>query len=389
MFDYLLTAFNMTISAGYFPNPFKIADMIQIPKNTGLHTKNFRPISLLETHGKLLDKILNNRFNDLLTKHNLHNPRQHGFKVQHGTHTALALLYENISTNISRGCAVDITLRDVSKAFDRVWHKGLKYKLTLINNIHPCFLKILANYLDNRHARLRINNYTGPTFPLERGVPQGACLSPTLYTFYIHDLPEPIPNSDYIAFADDITQITFSHFRHNNHVSRTTQRAIEQINNYENKWKIQTNTDKFTIIPIQLNAANTPPITIENTRHNYTKLGKVLGLKLSSFGLRPHASYRHAIALKTRKTLHRFRGLSTNNQTKLYKSLVQSQLTYPPFTLNTISTPNLKKLQAQQNLSLRSITNTHYPNLTNNSTLHDRLSIQSLNQIIHTQANNT
>ena len=157
--------------------------MIQIPKDQGLHTKNFRPISLLETHGKLLDKILYNRFNTLITQHDLNNHRQHGFKVQHGTHTALALLYENISNDISRNCSVDITLRDVSKAFDRVWHQGLKYKLTNINNIHPCFLKILSNYLDNRQARLRINNYTGPPFPLERGVPQGACLSPITILF--------------------------------------------------------------------------------------------------------------------------------------------------------------------------------------------------------------
>ena len=387
MIDTLITIFNMTISAGYFPDNFKIAEMIQIPKDSGLHTKNFRPISLLETHGKLLDKILNNRFKELINKHNLNNTRQHGFRVQHGTHTALALLYETISNHTAIGGSIDVTLRDVSKAFDRVWHQGLKYKLLLIQHIHPCFLKILTNYLDNRQAKLRINNYIGPLFPLERGVPQGACLSPTLYTFYIHDLPEPITNSDYISFADDITQITFSHFKGPKFIANTTAKAIKQINDFENDWKIQTNTSKFKIILI--NRYKTHPINVNGTLYNYTNMGKVLGLKLGTFGLRNHIKYRRDTAKATLGKLQRFRPISTKNKLKLYKSLVLSKLTYPPVPLNATCKTNMRTLQVIQNKSLRFATNTHYPDLTTNSALHQRLNIKPLNQILHSQATAT
>ena len=99
-----------------------------------------------------------------------------------------------------------IILRDVSKAFDKVWHTGLKYKL-LNTQLQACYIKTLSNYLDNRAASIRIGPHVGRIFSIDTGVPQGGCLSPTLYQFLTHDMPEPIVHTDYIAYADDITQI--------------------------------------------------------------------------------------------------------------------------------------------------------------------------------------
>ena len=59
----------------------------------------------------------------------------------------------------------------------------------------------------DRTATIKIGHFTGPKFNLETGVPQGACLSPTLFKIYVHDIPHPLPNTDYIQYADGITQI--------------------------------------------------------------------------------------------------------------------------------------------------------------------------------------
>ncbi|KAF2358123.1 Reverse transcriptase domain [Trinorchestia longiramus] len=274
MLQYLLYIFNNAISLGYFPIKLKHAIMIFLPKpSTSQHEiKNYRPMSLLDIHGKLLDKILTYRLTDHLTIHNIYNKRQHGFRHGRGTHTALATLHETLHIHLNQRHTIDVILRDVSKVFDKVWHTGLKYKLSQLD-LHPLFPKILANFLSDRTAAIRISNHTGQPFPIKSGVPQGAAISPALYNFYTHDLPPPIPNTDYIAFADDITQITFSP-NSRNMAARLIPRAIAQINAFERKWKIQTIANKFKLIAIS--RRNKHQVRVDDTPLPYDKSGKVL-----------------------------------------------------------------------------------------------------------------
>ncbi|KAF2349396.1 Reverse transcriptase domain [Trinorchestia longiramus] len=148
MLQYLLYIFNNAISAGYFPTKLKHAIMIFLPKpSTSQHEiKNYRPISLLDTHGKLLDKILTYRLTDHFTIHNIHNKRQHGFRHGRGTHTALATLHETLHIHLNQRHTIDVILRDVSKAFDKVWHTDLKFKLSQLN-LHPLIFNVPASCL--------------------------------------------------------------------------------------------------------------------------------------------------------------------------------------------------------------------------------------------------
>ncbi|KAF2348383.1 Reverse transcriptase domain [Trinorchestia longiramus] len=276
MHQYLLYIFNNTISAGYFPIKLKHAIIIFLPKlSTSQHEiKNYRPISLFDIHGKLLDKILTYRLTDHLTIHNIYSKRQHGFRHERGTYTALATLHETLHIHLNQRHTINVILRHVSKAFDKVWHTGLKYKLSQLN-LHPLFTKILTNFLSDRTAAIRIANHTGQGFPIKSGVPQGAIISPALYNFYTHDLPPPIPNTDYIAFADDITQITLSP-NSRNMAARLTSRAIAQINAFEKKWKIQTNANKFKLAISHHSRHNKYQVCLDDIPLPYDKSGKVL-----------------------------------------------------------------------------------------------------------------
>ena len=121
----------------------------------------------------------------------------------------------------------------MTKAFDKIWHTGLKYKLTELG-LHDCYQRILCDYLVDRTATIKIGHFTGPKFNLETGVPQGACLSPTLFNIYVRDIPHPLPNTDYIQYADDITQVIAAPGPPNV-ISQNTSQAIEQLTRYENK----------------------------------------------------------------------------------------------------------------------------------------------------------
>ena len=352
MIKFLIYIFNHSISAGYVPDKLKHARIIFLQKGNKSQyvIQNYRPISLLDVHGKILDKILNNRLTRQLELKGLTNDRQHGFRQGRGTHTALALFHETITNNINNRQTTDIILRDVEKAFDKVWHTGIKYKILQIG-LHTCFTKTLSDYLTDRTATIQIGDYTGPTFSLNSGVPQGACLSPTLYSFYTHDMPEPLPNTDYIAFADDITQITSGRYKYRD-AARNTEHAIQQIDEFENKWKIKTNRSKFQIIPIS--RRNTTDIYLnDNEILQYTNEGKILGLTFNRRGILPQVKIRTAVALNNLSKLHRFTSLNINNKLKLYNALIRSALIYPSVILNIIAKSPMLKLQSVQNKALK------------------------------------
>ena len=189
---------------------------------------------------------------------NQQNERQHGFRRNRGTRTTILTLHETFSKHLSLKHKVDIACRVVTKAFDKIWHTGLKYKITELG-LHSCYEKTLSNYRTNRTASIKIFHISGPKFKLDSGVPPGACLLPTLFNIYVKDIPEPLVDTDYSQYADDITQI-IALPGHPREIANNTKHAIEQINKNENKWKIQTNSNKFQIMNIS--RRNTAPFII-------------------------------------------------------------------------------------------------------------------------------
>ena len=183
--------------------------MIFLPKpnKTPFEHINYRPISLLEVPGKIFEKLFNKRLLTLLDDRGLHNKRQHGFRPKRGTDTALAILHETVATHRGNLMSVDWVFRHISWAFDKVWHDGLRSKLRTAQ-LSDTMTRILSNYLADRTATVRIGDYFWQTFQLKSGVPQSGCLSPTLLNLYNkHDMTDPCGNTEYIAYADDVTQI--------------------------------------------------------------------------------------------------------------------------------------------------------------------------------------
>ena len=90
---------------------------------------------------------------------------------------------------------------DISKAFDRVWHEGLIYKMKCIG-ITGMPLKLLQSFLQNRHQRVLLNGQCSSWAPVFAGVPQGSVLGPLFFLIYINDLTKAISSTNKL-FADD------------------------------------------------------------------------------------------------------------------------------------------------------------------------------------------
>ena len=379
--------YNALLTTGYFPDQWKVAIMIfllKTLKSPYLHT-NYRPISLLNTLGKIYERIVNIRTYNSLTDLNLHNPRQHGFQKNRSTITAIATLTQFISIQKSKpNQKVNLVLRDLSKAFDRVWHTGLLYKLSI--NQFPLFLlRTIHSFLHNRTAHIRINSITGPAINIYCGVPQGSPLSPTLFNFFTHDLPLPLPNTEHIAYADDITQIISA--KSERRLQQLTQHAINQINQYEHIWKITTNTSKFTIVPISYRPAT--PVRINNNIIPFSPQGGVLGLRISSTGYHNHISKNSQTAKIRLTKLYRFNNLNPSNKRKLYNAFVDSALLYPTIPLHSASKSNISRLQKIQNGGTRFITGHSRLDRLTSEQLHRQANMLPVNQRLHDRAKNT
>ena len=375
---------NSSLSAGYFPDKFKQATIRLIPKQgKSPHiATNYRPISLLEVPGKIFERIINRRLRIHLEDNDLHNPHQYGFRPGRGTTQALALITEQIAINKSHRGQCQVVLRDITKAFDKVWHLGLKYKILQLE-LPTILEKLLCDFLDDRMAKIKINTFLGASFNLGCGVPQGSILSPTLFIAYTRDIPTPTQGLN-IGYADDITQITGYPGKSKKIMNRITERETERINDYEKKWKIKTNVLKFTPIPLGTHLYEDLIINEEAVEPQTS--GRILGLKINTRGYTTHVSDRKGRAMAALIKIFRFRHMNTHIKLHLVKALVLPVLDYPPIPTHTLSKTQLKKLQRVQNKALRFATEQRYPYTLTTEQIHTLAKLDPINIRLHKQA---
>ena len=139
-------------------------------------------------------------FNYLRDNHIL-SPHQSGFQSGDSTVNQLAYLYHVFSKALDAKKDVRIVFCDVSKAFDRVWHEGLLYKLAKIG-IGGKLLEFCKNFLSDRSQCVIVDGQQSDIGRVQAGVPQGAVSGPLYFLIYINDLTEGI-KSNIKLFADD------------------------------------------------------------------------------------------------------------------------------------------------------------------------------------------
>ena len=180
-----------------------------IKKNSKQIVDNYRPISLLPIFSKIFEKIIFQKLYHHLVTNNLITTNQSGFRPNDTVTNQLISLVESIHSSLDIKFEVRSVYLDMSKAFDKVWHEGLIFKLKQ-NGIDGKLLGLFESYFCNRKQRVVINGSESVWGKIDAGVPQGSVLGPLLFLIYINDLEDGI-KSQIKFFADDTSLFPIVH----------------------------------------------------------------------------------------------------------------------------------------------------------------------------------
>ena len=220
---------------------------------------------------------------------------------------------------------------DISKAFDKVWHDGLIFKLKQ-NGISGKLLKFFENYLYNRKQRVVLNGSYSGYSTVQSGVPQGSVLGPLLFLIYINDLERNI-NSNIKFFADDT--MLYSIVKNPLVTADDLNHDLDIICKWAFQWKMEFNPDPSkqateVLFSCKKSSPNHPPLLFNGAVVAKVNEQKHLGLVLESgLSFKKHLNEKIVKAKKNVGIIkHLSNFLPTKTLDQMYKTLVRPHLDY-------------------------------------------------------------
>ena len=181
MFHHLATLFTSSIQLGYILAAWKIATLRMLLKPDKLPslTTSYRPISLISSILKLFQRVIEQRLRSHLKQIGFINKHQSGFRRAKSTDDHLFRLSQSIMESFNRGEHVVATFLDVEKAFDNVWHNGLRHKIFQLDlpTKMTCWL---SDFLVGLVIQVNVNGFLSNQINPKAEVPQCSVLSPLL-----------------------------------------------------------------------------------------------------------------------------------------------------------------------------------------------------------------
>lgn len=362
---------NLSMLTGTVPDCLKTADVSPIYKaGESTSVTNYRPISLLPTLSKVLEKVINRRLLAYLETNCLLSPNQFGFRQCKSTDDGVSTLVDTIIEKLDSGKKCIGVFLDLAKAFDTVSRPILLRKLELLG-IRGLPLEWFRSYLSGRKQRVRVGDTFSEYASVEFGVPQGSVLGPTLFLTYINDLCNlKVSQTKIIAFADD-TALIF-HGNDWSEVCDVAQKGLHVVAHWLQNNLLTLNTSKTKFLAFRISERTRPDTPIHLRLHYCDSfpsnrslcacpvIEQVNHIKYLGIIIDHHLSWTYqidALYNRLRKMLHIFKRLGAVSDPAtvriVYLALCQSILSYGIVCWGTAAKTLLLKLERAQRAILK------------------------------------
>ena len=269
------------------PHTWKIGHITPIPKSgASFYTINYRPISVLPAPSKIIERAVYNQIIYHLETHGLLDGRQHGFRCDHSTSSAIHTLVQDMYISNDRRETMMCVFIDYSKAFDTIDHEILCKKL-MYYGLGTDMITWCKNYLSHRKQAVLNDNEQSDLLEVTYGVPQGSILGPLFFIIYVNDIMTLFGRDGpkILLYADD-TVLYYSH-TDISILGRTLNSGLERIWKWcmSNKLSVNTAKTKYISIDQYKRVNDTAEIklggVILERVSNYNYLGVILDDTLS------------------------------------------------------------------------------------------------------------
>lgn len=361
---------NLSFSSGIMPDSLKLANITPIHKAGNPQIpSNYRPISLLTSLSKIIEKVVNKRLLCYLEGQGILSDNQYGFRNNRSTNDAVSNLTDFVSKKLDSGKRCVGVFLDLAKAFDTVSRPILLRKMETYG-IRGSPLEWFNSYLTGRKQRVRLDNCVSDLSEAEFGVPQGSVLGPSLFLLYINSLCMlNLERVQTFAFADDTAFVFYGDSWSD--VALAAQSGLNLITNWLQENLLTLNTDKTKLIAFSISNRTSPKsdlIIKLHTNHSLSNTApctcsvveRVQHIKYLGVIIDENLSWKNQIAAmccRLRKLLYLFKMLrsSADSQTirLVYQALCQSVLTYCISAWGSACKTHLLRLERAQRAVLK------------------------------------
>lgn len=274
---------NMSLMYGTFPSDWKLAHVVPVfKKGDKKLLNNYRPISLTSCIGKVMERVVFKHLYNYILDNSLLSSFQSGFKPGDSTVYQLLDFYHIISEALDNKKDVRAVFFDISKAFDKVWHEGLIFKLQQFG-IGGNLLNWFQDYLNERKQKVVINNVSSSVIGINAGVPQGSVLGPLMFLIYINDITSVV-SSPIRLFADDTTIFLTVDKSGENITANRLNDDLRKIEDWANQWLVTFSPPKSKTMTFtrKVNEVDHPDLIFCNSVLQSVDTHKHLGITLAN-----------------------------------------------------------------------------------------------------------